>query len=616
MKLDFLPADKLVVSKINMRHAKTPDVSDILPSIRKRGVIQSILVRPMPDSDLYEVDAGNRRRHAAQIVMDERRAAFKTGAGEGEPVMVPAGILDDSDDADALEASMLENFARLAPDEVSQWESFVRLVKEEQTPDDIGATFAIPELRVKRILALGNLMPRIRSLYRREEIDISTVRHLTLASKNQQREWLKMRDDPDAHAPVGGNLKSWLLGGQSVMVKNALFDLATYKGLIVADLFGEEGYFADARQFWDAQDAAIAARQEAYLEEGWQDVVIMDRGAYFHSWEYRRTPKRKGRRAYIEVRANGEIGYHEDYLTTRDAEKAAKGKAAAAGIKPVQAELTSTLTSYIDLHRHAAARAALLSHPQMALRMMIAHAIVGTPLWSLRAQLMTTRNEATDESLRLSRGELVFGTRRREMLELLGVAQDESALLNSFAGIAPLFHRHMAMPDEDIMKLVAIVMGETLSAGSGAVELLGLSLDIDMADWWETDEAFLESMRDRQVLLELVAKVAGRAVADANGQEKTKVLKQIIRDYLAGTDGRVRTDRWVPRWMRFPAAAYTERCGVATMIAHAHVVKHDAPSEQDAAGDMDSQVPADADDEPEAGDPEIGEPEETGRLAV
>lgn len=576
MKLEFLPADKLVLSKANMRHAKTPEIGDILPSVRKRGIIQSIIVRPVPDSDMFEVMAGNRRRHAAQLVAAERREA-----GDMEPVMVPAGIMAAGDDAAALEASMLENFARLAPDEVSQWEAFVRLVKEGQSPDDIGATFAIPELRVKRILALGNLMPRIRALYRCEEIDAATIRHFTLASKSQQREWLTLLDDPDACAPIGGNLKSWLLGGQPIMVKNALFDLASYKGQIVADLFGEEGYFADAAIFWEAQEAAIAVRKQAYLEAGWHDVVIMGRGSYFHSWEYRRTPKRKGGRVYIEVRANGEISCHEGYLTEKEWDKAARGEAAAAGIKPVRPELTSTLTAYIDLHRHAAARAALLSQPQMALRMMVAHAIVGSPLWSLRTQSMTTRNAATDESLRLTPGEILFGEQRREMLDLLGRAADEMALVDCFTGIGPLFARLMVLPDEDVMRLVALVMGETLSAGSPAVELLGLHLNIDMADWWEADEAFLEPLRDRAILLELVEEVAGKLVADANRQEKTKVLKQIIRNYLAGTDGRSRTEPWVPRWMRFPPATYTGRGGVGTVIAHAHAVKEEAGPQAD-----------------------------------
>src|SRR3546814_12103011 len=62
---------------------------------------------------------------------------------------------------------------------------------------------SIPELGVKRILALGNLMPRIRILYRDGEIDATTVRHLTMASKSQQRAWLALHDDPDAYVPTG-----------------------------------------------------------------------------------------------------------------------------------------------------------------------------------------------------------------------------------------------------------------------------------------------------------------------------------------------------------------------------------------------------------------------------
>jgi ParB family chromosome partitioning protein len=575
MKLEFILIDKLAVAKINMRHGKEPDVSDILPSVRKRGVLQSILVRPLADSDLFEVVAGNRRRRAAFLVAQERQEA-----GEGEPVLVPAGILEPGDDAAALEASMLENFARLAPDEVSQWESFVRLVKEGRTPEDIGTTFCLPDLRVKRILALGNLMPRIRALYRCEEIDASTVRHLTLASKSQQRDWLKLLDDPDTCAPVGANLKAWLLGGQSIAVDKALFDLASFGGQIVADLFGEQGYFADPSQFWDAQNAAIAARREAYLEEGWHDVVIMGTGVYFHSWEYRRTPKHKGGRVYIEVRSNGEINCHEGYLTEKEANRAAKSDQGAADIKAVRPEISSALATYIDLHRHAAARAALLTRPDMALRMMVAHAIVGSPLWSLRVEPQTSRNDETKQSLSHSPGQFLFDKQRREMLDLLGLSPDEPALTGNGIGMAPLFARLMDLPEKAIMRLVACIVGETLFSGSGAVELLGLHLAIDMADWWECDEAFLEPLRDRQILLELVAEVAGPLVADANKGEKTKVLKQIIRDYLAGADGRVRTTRWVPRWMRFPPAAYTDRGGVPSIIAHTHAVK-EAPAADD-----------------------------------
>lgn len=82
MKLDFIALDKLSVSKANMRYGKKdPDVSDILPTVRKRGVIQPVLVRPNPCPEpvegcgpgLFEIVAGRRRFTAARIVADERR---------------------------------------------------------------------------------------------------------------------------------------------------------------------------------------------------------------------------------------------------------------------------------------------------------------------------------------------------------------------------------------------------------------------------------------------------------------------------------------------------------------------------------------------------------------
>ena len=125
------------------------------------------------------------------------------------------------------------------------------------------------------VLWIGNLLPRIRSLYRAEAIDRTTVRHLTLASKSQQKAWLALFDDPDTYAPTGHQLKAWLFGGQSIPVRFALFDLDRFDGAIVADLFGEDRYFADADAFWTAQNAAIEARRATYLEQGWSDVVIM-----------------------------------------------------------------------------------------------------------------------------------------------------------------------------------------------------------------------------------------------------------------------------------------------------------------------------------------------------
>jgi ParB family transcriptional regulator, chromosome partitioning protein len=150
MQIENIPIDRLSVSKANMRQGKKPlDVSDILPSVIKRGVIIPVIVRSNCNEGHYEICAG-KRRYFASLAAQE--------AGK-EDVTLPCITIAANDDAEALEISMIENMLRQAPDPVTQWESYTRLVKEGRTVDDIAATFALTELQVNRILALGNLLP-------------------------------------------------------------------------------------------------------------------------------------------------------------------------------------------------------------------------------------------------------------------------------------------------------------------------------------------------------------------------------------------------------------------------------------------------------------------------
>jgi len=107
--------------------------------------------------------------------------------------------------------------------------------------------------------------------------------------------------------------------------------------------------------------------------------------------------------------------------------------------------------------------------------------------------------------------------------------------------------------------------------GSPAVDALGLTLGLDMADWWQADSALFDLIRDKEVLGAMVAEVAGQAVADANAREKGATLKKIVTDHLAGIGGRPKVARWVPKWLAFPPAAYTARGGVGVVAAHARV---------------------------------------------
>jgi len=560
MELKHIDIAKLSVSPVNMRGVKkAPDLTNILPSVRARGVLVPLIVRMNGSPDTYEIVAGKRRYHAALAAVEEGVAIDA----------LPCAIMEAGDDAAALEASLIENIARLDPDEVTRWETFTRLVREGRAPEDIALTFGLTEVQVKRTLALGNLLPRIRSLYRNEQIDAVTVKHLTLASKAQQRDWLALLDGEDSRAPVGQQLKAWLFGGASIPTSVALFDLATYDGQIVADLFGEDSYFADADRFWTAQRAEIEARALAYREAGWSEVVILEPGEHFQSWEHEHRTKKQGGKVYIAIGYRGDVTFHEGFVSHREARKLDRGEAVA---KPVRPEITSAIGDYVDLHRHAAVRAKLSEAPGVALRVAVAHMIVSSPLWTVRVEHQGTPNEAIAESVEGSDAEARFDSKRRAVLAMLDLdSETPTVTRGAESGLPELFATLLKLDDAQVLEVLAVVMGETLHTRSPIVDALGLHLAMDMSAAWQPDDALLDLIRDREVLTAMVAEVAGDNVAQANAKETGKALKAILRDSFDGANGRAKVDGWVPRWMRFPASSYTGRGGVGSVDRTASV---------------------------------------------
>jgi len=291
------------------------------------------------------------------------------------------------------------------------------------------------------------------------------------------------------------------------------------------------------------------------------------------------------------VRESGEVDFFEGYVTAKEAKRLEAGEAIASTVKTPRPEVSNAMQTYIDLHRHAAVRAALLHHPKVALRLMVAHAIVGSPLWTVRVEPQTARNEAVRESVETCRGETDFDAHRRSVLALLGFSAEEPTVSGGNGkgtGLAGVFLRLLDLPDRAVMDVIAVVIGETLAAGSAAVEATGLEIGLDMARYWQADDAFFECVRDKEVLTTLVADVAGEEVAAANAKEKGATLKQIVRDHLDGSNGRAKVEAWVPRWMAFPPSDYTARGGVGSVCMHKYVQRVRAERQPDPAAEREA----------------------------
>jgi ParB family chromosome partitioning protein len=550
MELAHIEFSKLKISKTNMRYRDPPpDVSDILPSIRVKGVLQPLIVRP--EDGKFGIVAGRRRWFSLKAVKEKM----------GEVAAPPCAIMSEGDDADAIEASLLENVARRDPDPMREYETFVRLIKEGRTVDGIAATFGMTKPQVNQRLALGNLLPKIRDAYRAEEIDDETVRYLTMASPTQQRKWLRLLNDPHQHAPRGWQLKQWLFGGQQIATSHALFKLTDYTGQTVEDLFGEDSYFADADLFWALQNRAIADKREALLKSGWSAVDILEVGTRFQQYEHIKVPKKKGGKVFVAISHDGAVEIFDGWLSQKEAKKLAKaeeresGKAAKSPRASSGPVMTQALENYVDLHRQLAVRQALIAHPQAAFRLAVAHMAASSGNWSVKRDPQTTRNPAIRASIEASTAQAAFAAEEQAVFALLGwtpdADEDEAFVVRRQT--ADVFAQLATLADGDVMRIAALFMARSLQAGSDVVEEVGTKLAVDGRAYWKPDDAFFDLIRDRATVNAIVSDVAGDAVAKSNVAEKAKTQKQIVRDCLAGTNGRAKVIGWLPGWLEFPA---------------------------------------------------------------
>jgi ParB family chromosome partitioning protein len=561
--LIHIALSKLSISKLNMRHGrKAPDVSDILPSIREKGVRQTLLVRR--EGDGYGIVAGRRRFFALQQIAKE----------SGSDPLVPCAVMAEGDAASAIEASIIENVARLPATEMEQFTAFKRLHDEGRAVAEIAAFFGVTDLTVRRVLALAALSAPIRKLYADEEIDRETIRALTLATPAQQAEWLRLWNSDDARAPLGRNCKAWITGGAVITADKALFDIAGYAGQVTTDLFGEHGVFADPDAFWTAQMAAVAQRIDALLAAGWKEVVCLERGAYFHRWDYLTKSRKQGGKVIVELRHDGTVTFHEGFVSQAEARRkeTARSPKGAQPPAPVKPEMSGPLAEYILLHRHGAAQASLTRQPAIALRLMVAHTMTGSALWTVRPHHCPSRKDETRASLEASKAAAELEASRgrtASLFEALGMSGEARRSGDAYR-LCEVFAALLALSDAEVMEVLARTMAETLQAGGPVVEAVLHVCETDLSAYWRPDGAFFDLTRDRRAINAMIADIGSKSLAETCAAEPAKAQKQVIGNRITG-EGCAPNPDWRPGWMQVPPTRLVEGAGSAPADAWAWI---------------------------------------------
>jgi ParB family chromosome partitioning protein len=549
--LQHISLADLKVSKLNVRKHGPKDIDSLAASIAAIGVIQPLLVRK--NCAGFDVVAGQRRYLAARKL---------AAADHPHADPLPCMVLADDDDAAAIEASLAENVERLPMDEMDQFEAFARLRAKGLDEAEIASHFGVSEQIVKRRLALAKLDPDIRRLYRAGEIDAASLRLLTLATRGRQKAWLALATDPEQEPPPSWQLKAWLLGGAEIATSAALFDEAQYDGAIVADLFGEERYFADAETFWRLQNAAIAATRDRLLASGWSQVHVLEPGTRFDTWDYENATKADGGAVYIVVEGDGHVTIRKGLRPKRtsarkrgdDASEPDEGRATE------RPEMTQALVNYVDLVRHSAVRLAVARTPKVALRLLLAHVIGGAKWWKVEPERQAPHSEAIGAAIATLPTQVAFGALRDEAVSALGLDDADSLVTYDASGArtAAVFAKLLDMPDKDVNRLLAVVMAEALAAGTALIDTLGEQLAVDVGAQWQPDAMFFDLLRDRESIGAMLTEMIGKRAADSYLTATGTAKKDIMRKALTG-DGRSKVTGWLPRYMAFPQGAYTTR---------------------------------------------------------
>lgn len=147
---EILPVERLTPNPNQPRRtfAET-DLSDLATSIRAKGVLQPLIVRPIAGSRDYEIVAGERRWRAAQMAKVHE---------------VPV-LIRDFDDTEVLEVAIIENIQRADLNPIEEAQAFRQLMDRfGHTQEKLGEALSKSRSYIANLLRLLTLPDEVQTL--------------------------------------------------------------------------------------------------------------------------------------------------------------------------------------------------------------------------------------------------------------------------------------------------------------------------------------------------------------------------------------------------------------------------------------------------------------------
>ncbi len=159
-----LPVEFIIANRANPRRDfDTDQLDELTNSIREKGVMQPLLVRPTEDPNIFEIIAGERRWRASQ------RAGLHD---------VPV-IIREVDDREALELAIIENVQRVDLNPLEEAMGYGQLIEQfDYTQNDLANVIGKSRSHVANTLRLLKLPQDVRDMLTRGELTAGHARTL------------------------------------------------------------------------------------------------------------------------------------------------------------------------------------------------------------------------------------------------------------------------------------------------------------------------------------------------------------------------------------------------------------------------------------------------------
>ena len=206
-----IPLEKIRESKTNPRtQFDQSKLAELAENIRQHGVLQPILVRPLPKgaADTYELVAGARRYRASKLARRES---------------IPATVRDLTD-AQALELQVIENVQRVDVhplDEAQGYAALIELQPDTYTIESIASRVGRSPAYVNGRLRLIQLIPEAKHAFYEDKLTVAHAFEIARLQPNDQRRALQecfaqyrnaaaILKDKKAEATTVRELRAWI----------------------------------------------------------------------------------------------------------------------------------------------------------------------------------------------------------------------------------------------------------------------------------------------------------------------------------------------------------------------------------------------------------------------